>query len=81
MRGEKDREAVYLNQSTKQAPRFARAYHKVDGGRLTVGLRRGDGEREGKIWGENGLGKKNGYRKNVDGFLKFDFFFLENNIY
>jgi hypothetical protein len=64
----------------------------VDGGWLVSGrLWRAHGgveerrwrerEREGKIWGENGLGKKNGYRKNVDGFLKFDFFFLENNIY
>jgi len=32
----------------------------VDGGRLTVGLRREDGEREGKIWKESGLGKKMG---------------------
>jgi hypothetical protein len=33
----------------------------VDGGLLTVELRRGEEmerEREGKIWGENGLGKK-----------------------
>jgi hypothetical protein len=34
----------------------------VDGGGLVVdfavGLRRGDGEREGKIWGENGFGDK-----------------------
>jgi hypothetical protein len=47
----------------------------VYGGGLTVGLRGGDGEREreGKIWGENGLGKRNGYRRR-GGFSKSDFF-------
>jgi hypothetical protein len=52
----------------------------VDCGGLTVGLRRGDGERErereGKIWGENGLGKKNGYRRRGWVFKKKIFFFF-----
>jgi hypothetical protein len=37
----------------------------VDDGGLTVRFRRGDGEREGKIWGENG------YRMKGDGFSTF----------
>jgi hypothetical protein len=53
-----------------------------DGGGLVVdfrvGLRRGDGEREGKIWGENGLGKKMGIKwtENLRWVFKFFYFFL-----
>jgi hypothetical protein len=48
----------------------------VDGGGLTVGLRRGDGEREEKIWGKNDLEKKNGYIEWMEiGFQNLIFFF------
>jgi hypothetical protein len=58
----------------------------VDDGGFTVGLRRGDGEREGVkyLGGKWVLGTKNGYRRRIALFQNqiFVFFFLnEKNIY
>jgi hypothetical protein len=56
----------------------------VDGGGLTVGLRRGDGEdgeREGRIWGENGTHSgEYGYSRieDVSGLSKSDICFFSN---
>lgn len=48
----------------------------VDCNGLMVGLMRGDGEREGKIWEENGLGKKIDIEWAEMGFQIRHFFFF-----
>jgi hypothetical protein len=54
MRGGKEREAAYLNQSTKRAPRWAREWSTVAGSAwwLTVERFWGRWREGGKIWGE-----------------------------
>jgi hypothetical protein len=46
---------------------------------FAVELRRGDGEREGKIWGENGFGTKNEYRRRRRWFQNQIFFLKKKN--